>query len=100
MINWPKDVERDDSIKGIHGLADTEVRLLWNAIHTADPEKRLQFRRLRSTGKFVGQGTSRKRPADGNSDNPEYQSHGWKSLKVNENGSRSGVWNLTQEFPN
>ncbi len=32
MINWPKDVERDDSIKGIHGLADTEVRLLWNAI--------------------------------------------------------------------
>ena len=88
MINWPEDVKRTDSIKGIHGLTDKEVKILWDAIHAADPEKKLQFRHTGSTG------DSRKRRADAlDGDNSEGQSRASKSLRVNENGSQFIVWN-------
>ena len=88
MINWPEDVKRTDSIKGIHGLTDKEVKILWDAIHATDPEKKLQFRRTGSTG------DSRKRRADAlDGDDSEGQSRASKSLRVNENGFPFIIWN-------
>ena len=90
MINWPEDVERTDSIKGIHGLNDKEVKSLWYAVHTTDPEKKLQFRRM-------GSAKRRADVSDGDT-NLEGQSRALKNLRVNENGSQFGVWDLTQEL--
>ena len=88
MLNWPEDVKRNDGIKGIHGLNDKEVKSLWGAIHATDPEKRLQFRRLRTPR------DSKKRRVDAlDDDDLECQSCGSKSRRLNnsEQGSRSSV---------
>ena len=90
MINWPEDVKRTDSTKAINGLTYKEVKSLWDAIHTTDPGKKLQFRPMGFNG------DSRKRRADAlDGDNPEGQSRASKSLRVNENDSQFRAWNPT-----
>ena len=86
MINWPEDVKRTDSTKAINGLTYKEVKSLWDAIHTTDPEKKLQFLPMGFTG------DSRKRRADALDGDDSGQSCASKSLTVNENGSQFIVW--------
>ena len=82
MLNWPKDVIRDDGIRGISGLIEKDVRSLWDAIHDTDAEKQLQFRRIERQDPAV-ESTTRKRRVDPVDDNRSQSDHAPKRLKFN-----------------